>query len=619
MPKRRWSRRLLVVSVLSCLVPQLAGAEVHSLDDAGELAVFLDGAVPALLESDEVPGMTVSVVRDGEVLFAKGYGLATVATREPVVAERTLFRVGSVSKIFLATAIMQLVEQGRLDLDTDLNTYLEGVEIPETFEQPITLRHVLTHTPGFEDSYRDIFVGPDHYRPLRDTLADYIPERVWPPGEMVAYSNHATALAGLVVEQVSGEPYADYLDHHILEPLGMTRSTAQQPVPDSLAPDLSTGARADDFFAYVPDSPAGSVSATASDMARFMIAHLQYGRLGDTRILQAETARRMQSRLFTLDPRVNGFAYQFFESDMGGLRVIGHAGGMVTHFTNMALLPEEGVGFFASVNGASRGPFVLTRQFLERYFPQVRPGPRVALEGSDTAERAAGWYSESRGGVHHFSRVGRFMSMRKAVAGENGRLQFMDETWVETEPLLFRQIDGPNWLVFREGEDGTIRDALRGLGGHSMLLREPFWRGLDFQRAVAAALFAVLLWPIFHRPLWRVRRWWSEVRGGGTLAGARWVAAGLRLSALAFLVCFAWGATVLARTTAMVFSPALWIAGSLPFAIALLSVGAAIACGRLWREGVGSRATRLGYTGLTLGGFALVGWAHAWNVLATRM
>lgn len=197
----------LCLAVLLALAP--ASRAFASLEDVGELEAFVDGAARAFPAAEEASGMSVAVVKDGEVLLAKGYGLATREAGTPVDPERTLFRVGSVSMIFLATAIMQLVEQGKLDLDldTDLNEYLAGVEIPATFPEPITLRHVMTHTTGLEDSIRNLFVLPSAQRSLRETLADHIPERVRPAGELVAYSNHGTALAGLAVEQVSGERY----------------------------------------------------------------------------------------------------------------------------------------------------------------------------------------------------------------------------------------------------------------------------------------------------------------------------------------------------------------------------------------------------------------------------
>jgi CubicO group peptidase (beta-lactamase class C family) len=607
----------LCLALLLVLTSAPGGAA--SLDDVGELEAFFDGAANAFLEAEDASGMTVSVVKNGRVLLAKGYGLATRETGAPVDAEHTLFRIGSVSKIFLATAIMQLVERGKLDLDTDLNQYLEGVQIPATFPEPITLRHVMTHTTGFEDSIRDLFVLPSAQRPLRDTLAGHLPARVRPVGELVAYSNHATALAGLAVEQVSGEPYQDYLDRHILSPLGMNHTSARQPLPEDLAGYASTGARPADYFTHVGIPPAGSISSTAADMAKFMIAHLQLGRLDDTRILREETAGRMQEQLFALDPRVNGLAHQWFENEVGGVRMIGHGGGMVIHITSMGIVPEHGVGFFASINTRSSAPGDLQRMFMERYFPATRPERPQRMEGASELERFTGWYSESRGGVRHLSKIGALLSMKKATVGEAGRLRFMDGEWVETEPLLFREVDGPGWLVFQEDESRGVSRALRGLGGFSVLLKEPWWRGLDFHRAMAALIVLLLLWPLLHRPLWRARRWWQTVRAGGTAATARWLAAVLRLAALVFLVGFGLGSLTLARSLGAEPAPGMLAAAAIPFIVAPVALAAAWYCVRLWREKESTLRSRVGYTGLVLGALLLVWWAEYWNVLLTRI
>jgi CubicO group peptidase (beta-lactamase class C family) len=525
-----------------------------------------------------------------------------------------------VSKIFLATAIMQLVEQDKLDLDTDLNVYLEGVEIPATYPEPITLRHVMTHTAGFEDSIRDVFVPLSDDRSLREVLAGHLPARVRPPGELIAYSNHATALGGLVVEQVSGEKYEDYIQAHILEPLGMTRTSARQPLPESLAPDASTGPRPDDFFTRVGIAPAGSISSTSVDMAKLMITHLQLGRFRDARILEEATARRMQTRLVTLDPRVNGLAHQFFESDMGGVRIIGHSGGMATHFTAMTLFPEHGVGFFASVNSPSSAPFILERLFRERYFPTTRSEDPVAMAGAgERLPRFLGWYRESRSGVRNFFKVGDFLSMKRATRDEGPQLLFMNEEWVETEPLVFNQIGGPDWLVFHEDEEGRVQSALRGLNGSSVLLKQPWWRGLILHQVLAGVFDVLLIWPLFHRPVWRTRRWWREARAGGLLGVSRWLAASVRTSGLLFLVCFGIGTAVLSETLGAEVHPALLLATALPFLLGPLSLATLLALGALWQRGAGTLRVRLGLAGLVAGGLGLTWWANYWNVLVTRL
>ncbi len=138
----------LTVLTFTLLVSRTLFAQPGSRED---LEAFLDGVLAAEMRSHSIASATVSVVKDGELFFAKGYGYADRESRRPVDPERTLFRPGSISKLFTWTAVMQLVEQGKIDLDADVNEYLTDFRIPDTFPEPITMEHLMTHTPGFED------------------------------------------------------------------------------------------------------------------------------------------------------------------------------------------------------------------------------------------------------------------------------------------------------------------------------------------------------------------------------------------------------------------------------------------------------------------------------------
>jgi CubicO group peptidase (beta-lactamase class C family) len=220
-------------------VPSSAGAPPRGVRDRVELEAFLDGLMTANLADKHIAGATVAVVRDGVLFFAKGYGYADVEHHAPVDPARTLFRVGSATKLFTWTAIMQLVEQGKVDLDGDVNEYLD-FKIPSTYPQAITLKHVMTHTTGFEDDVRDLFTtDAAKIVPLRRWLEAHIPERVRPPGTYSSHSNYATALAGYVVERVSGMPWEDYVEQHILGPLQMTHATVRQPLRERFRRDMS--------------------------------------------------------------------------------------------------------------------------------------------------------------------------------------------------------------------------------------------------------------------------------------------------------------------------------------------------------------------------------------------
>src|SRR5436305_10468138 len=190
-----------------------------------DVSAFLDGIMPQQLAREDIAGAVISVVKDGKVLFAKGYGYSDVEKKKPVSPEDTLFRPGSISKLFTWTSVMQLVEQGKLDLDRDVNDYLD-FKIPATYPKPITLRNIMTHTAGFEESVKELFVPEDAKPlPINDYLPRHIPKRIFAPGTTPAYSNYAATLAGYIVERVSGRPFNDYVTENIFNPLKMSHST----------------------------------------------------------------------------------------------------------------------------------------------------------------------------------------------------------------------------------------------------------------------------------------------------------------------------------------------------------------------------------------------------------
>src|SRR3989440_12092424 len=230
-----------------------------------DLEAFLDGLIPAQLQNRDIAGAVVSVVKDGRVLLAKGYGYADFAAKKSVVADKTLFRPGSISKTFTAIAVMQLVEQGKLDLDRDVNDYLDFA-IPKSYPEPVTLRRILTHPAGFEETLKNLFVpSVREMRPIRDYLIAAMPARIFPPGQVPSYSNYGLTLAGYIVERVSGEPFEKYITAHILDPVRMEHSTFAQPLPPALESDMSAGylaaAEGPRKFEFVTAAPAGALSA----------------------------------------------------------------------------------------------------------------------------------------------------------------------------------------------------------------------------------------------------------------------------------------------------------------------------------------------------------------------
>ena len=446
-------------------------AGVHDLT-AADAETFLDGIVPLQLAREDIAGATVSVVKDGKILFEKGYGYADVEQKKPVAASETLFRPGSVSKLFTWTAVMQLVEQGKLDLDKDVNEYLD-YKIPEAFGKPITLKNLLTHTAGFEEQAKDLISFNSESPNLGEFLKTHVPARIFPPGTVPAYSNYGASLAGYIVERASGEPFNQYVEEHIFKPLQMNHSTFAQPLPPALAPFMSNGYQIASEkpmpFEIVGPFPAGSSSSTADDMARFMMAHLQNGQLGDAQILKPETAQMMHSRLFGLDPAANAMAYGFYEEPRNGHRIIGHAGDTNAFHSDLHLVLDANVGFFISYNSAGRGQIsprtIVWEAFVNRYFSFTLLNTPALENAKNDAQAVSGTYKVSRRSESSFLKAFVLLGETTVSPAEDGTIQVdsllapngKPKRWREIAPMTFQEVDGQDKLIFKPDENNQLR------------------------------------------------------------------------------------------------------------------------------------------------------------------
>jgi CubicO group peptidase (beta-lactamase class C family) len=485
---------------------------------ATDLAAFLDGFVPYAIRSADIAGATISVVANGQIIFAKGYGFANMRTRSPVVADRTLFRPGSISKLFTWTAVMQLVQAGKLDLDRNINDYLD-FRIPEKLG-PITMRDLMTHTPGFEDTSADAVVdSAADLVPYREYLVAHLPAEIFPPGKVVAYSNYGATLAGYIVQRVSGEPYDEYIARHILQPLGMTHSTFDQPLPRVLAKDLSKGyiMASDDQpvpFQYLELLPTGGLSSTATDIARFMIAQLEGGSYDGASIMSPATTRLMHTPASRMAPGMNGMDLGFMQDDRNGLRIIGHTGVFKGYYSDLHLLLDKDVGFFTSFNSAGKNPgaegikVAVFRAFLDRYYPYTPPAETTLPHPQADAARVAGWYVLSWRNEHVFRILNGLQRQAQVLALPSGEIEVpllmniagIPKRWREVGPLTYREVDGQARLKFVTDSDGRISywvtddlipvvifQKVRGLGQKG----EFAWMG---EVCLAALILTVAIW-----------------------------------------------------------------------------------------------------------------------------
>lgn len=626
----RTSLALLLVS--AGLVSPVA-AQVRGLRDSAEVEAFIDGTMAAWLRDKHIAGVTVSVVKDGALFFAKGYGYADVAAKKPVDAAKTQFRIGSISKLFTWTAVMQLVEQGKLDLDRDVNEYLD-FKIPATYPQPITLKDILTHTPGFEEDGRDLFTEDSaHMVPMKEWLPAHMPARVRVPGTFSSYSNYATAVAGYIVERVSGLSFDDYIEQRILTPLGMTQTTTRQPLPGRFAADMSVGYLWDQgrfepkkWEIITGAAPAGSVSASATDMAKFMLAHLGNGALGEVRILADSTARRMHSRLQGHDDRLPGFAHGFYEQSSHGLRIFGHGGDTGWFHSDLALIPSENVGFFISTNtntGSSISFKAVVDAFLDHYYPEdlavITPTP----EAKAGAARYAGEYLFNRTSYSTFQKFLGLVSAISVTPAEDGALvtiaPFGPLRLISVDSMLFRDAVSGDLVAFRADAKGNITHGFLSMApmmvlekqtGLFALRRSQILLGLGVVTFLGILISVVLR---FFR-----RRSGTEPAAAPTIASGRRVMAIVALLQVIFLVVFGLVLVGMSKGLPSGAPTSLKIGLVFPVLGAILTAGALWIGITQWRKGEGTTGARVRHLGAVIIAALFFLTLNAWNLFGWR-
>ena len=430
-PRTPGEEALTIGGGVGAAAPESAPAPLPA--DQARIKSYVDGLMSGLIAAGEFPGATIVVIQDGKVAFKGGYGFADVKARLKVDPDRTRFRVASISKLITATAVMQVVEQGKVDLNADVNTYLTAFKIAPTYAEPVTLANILTHTAGFDDRYLSLSTPlTGVVEPLGQYLAETMPPRVLPPGKTFAYSNHALALAGHVVENVSGQEFAAYAQEFIFSPLGMTSSTfgVPYPLPQDLAVPYFKGGPEGGFkrgeLDRVRPGPAGDLITTASDMAKFMLVNMNQGVYGDDeKLMSAASMERMHAQHFTQAEGLDGWAYGFMEGRRNGVRWIGHDGSWLGYCAQLALSPETKSGFFIAYNADCH--FSASASLRKALFDLVWP-PRadIVAEVNPTAELRArnlvGSYMAVRRARSDFTVMAAAASQIRVTAPGEGRL-----------------------------------------------------------------------------------------------------------------------------------------------------------------------------------------------------
>ncbi|MBS0418458.1 MAG: beta-lactamase family protein [Proteobacteria bacterium] len=505
--------------LLGCVALGASLAHAQTPLTAEDANAWLDGYMPYALHTGDIAGAVVAIVKDGNVLTERGYGYSDVEKQTPVDPKKTLFRPGSVSKLFTWTAVMQLVEQGKIDLDADINQYLD-FKIPARDGQPVTMRNLMQHTAGFEEQAKGILTDDPKSAGFEALLKAWIPTRVFAPGTTPSYSNYGASLAGYIVQRLSGESFDSYIEKHIFAPLDMPLSSFRQPLPANLQPFMSKGypRASQDAKPYeiVGPAPAGSLAAPAEDMAHFMIAHLQDGEYQGRRILSAATARQMHNSPLTLLPPLNRMELGFFETNINGHEVIGHLGDTEYFHTSLHLFLHDGVGFYVSFNslgkdgaaGSLRG--ALFTDFADRYFPGKVPDTRVdAKTAAAHAALLAGNWVNSRSSQSSFLAALDLFGQTQLSVNAKGELvtppfpglNGEPRHWIEYEPFVWLDRDSHERLAAKVVDGNAVRFSIDELSPFIVFDRAPWYQNAAWLRpafifSATALLLTAIFWPI---------------------------------------------------------------------------------------------------------------------------
>jgi CubicO group peptidase (beta-lactamase class C family) len=577
---------------------------LHALEKA-DLEAFFDGIIPLQLERSDVAGATVLVMKDGKELLKKGYGFVDVAKKKPVDPETSIFRLASISKLFTWISVMQLVEQGKLDLDTDVNKYLD-FQIAPAFGKPITLRNLMTHTGGFEEEIRDVLLtDPKKATPLREFLIQNQPHRIFPPGEVPAYSNYGVGLGGYIVQRMSGEPFEKYVEEHIFQPLGMKHSSFNQPLAEGLSPFASDGYRSNTEkpavgFEIFSPAPAGGVSSTASDMGRFAQALLNGGEWEGHRILKPETLQAMWTKQFVASDSLSPIGMGFYQTWRNGLHFIGHDGDLIAFHSTFLLEPKEKLVLFVSFNSAgsaSKTRAEIVTAFADRYYPYSEKAEFQKLSSGDL-NAIVGTYQSTRRFESTRLKLGNLIGQGDAAVDKDGVLKLEDFKDLRGHVRRWKPIGKDLWQ--EENEQRRIF-AIRDSYGQIVRIAVGF-PGVQYERVpwyensqwifpvLGCSLVIVLL--VVGATVGRLSRriFLSKRPALKEQPGTVWLTMGPRLSACAWSVLVVGTAVLMSRLESETILPTHavdkyfvmmnWVTG----AAIVLSIFAIVAGLRIWRR-----------------------------------
>jgi len=596
-----------------------------------DLEAYIDNYIKEKSDAVQlVPtSVTVSIVKDGKLLFSKGYGPENIEKNTKVSPEKSLFRIGSISKAFTYTAIMQLVEQGKLDLDADVNTYLKDFKIPDTYEKPITIRSLATHSAGFEEATlgHSTVKSKDKIIPFKEAVEKYMPARVSTVGSHSSYSNYGIALLGVIIENVSGLRYEDYIAKYIFKPLQMHNSTFYQPLPDTLKENFTVTYKNEggnlvpqDFELLTNYTPAGGMSSTARDMANFMLMHLGNGSYKNAQLLKPETAEFMRQWQFGPHKDYPGMAFGFCQQEFSGVRLYGHGGTTFYFHTDLMLDVKNDLGIFISATGTNSSNIesIFINDFYYHYFPDTS---YVQISTADAPEdfhkrawQYEGQYFNWRSNFTQVEKINQFLSgvTTNVRATDRNTLLINNDEFVEIGKHIFHHIKWRNYLIFTEDDAGNVRNMHFAKNPAGTFSKGSFYDFIDFYLPFLACSFILFLVVIFVSIYRKIRKRTSTP----ALQNVRKIAFWMSISNIAFVILMALafvfhGMNNFAHTIPWYFPIILLF----PIIASFLAIPVLLKAIKLWKTKEASVLNKIFYSLFALTGLFMVWFYYFWNIL----
>ncbi|MES9695094.1 penicillin-binding protein [Bacillus toyonensis] len=474
-------QRLIAVSV--CFLLFFLGSNYSKAETVASITLnpkdveaFTNKVIPEKMKKENAAGVALVVVKDNQILFQKGFGFSDKEKNTPIDPKKTVFRLASISKVFTASAVMQLVEQGKIDLNKDIVNYMGGLKYQNNMGEPVTMEHLLTHTTGFDyvdPRPEDIHYQENDYTMLKDYVEDNMPTVVRKPGDTYTYDNFASMLQGYIVQNLTNTPFYKYMAKNIFYPLEMHNSSFVMTnfIKEKLATGYDAKGNAIPFYQTRPtDMPQGSMFSTGSDVANFMIAQLNDGKFKNNQILQKETVEDMQKTKFALHPKYPNMTYgfEFFSPQSHNGQYVFGKGGNIPGFSSlMWLIPEHKIGVFVVTNKDSSAlPVEVFDDFMNQYFPD-KTKPEYLNPNEEELKKFEGVYRDLR-----------LKNLMSHVNISEGKLYVSDKVYGKQElkqidPLLFEDEKG-NYMAFKLHKDGTVKEMIHWNSGSSAVkLSEP--------------------------------------------------------------------------------------------------------------------------------------------------